>query len=131
MIRVQSEQGDYVIETDDPDFVIAVGKGGGVTLEDRQKNRKYNVKVVRQDKGGQEELEVTDADADLSFHAADIHGQARRKGALKAWFEAQAGRGAAPPAERCLDSTSRRACRREASRSSGRQAERAQPRLRR
>ena len=87
MIRVQSEQGDYVIETDDPDFIIAVGKGGGVTLEDHQKNHKYNVKVIRQEKGGQEELEVTDADADLSFHARTFTVKRGEKVALKAWFE--------------------------------------------
>jgi hypothetical protein len=87
LIRVQSEQGDYVIETDDPDFIIAVGKGGGVTLEDHQKNRKYNVKVLRQDKGGQEELEVTDADADLSFHTRTFTVKRGEKVALKAWFE--------------------------------------------
>jgi serine/threonine protein kinase len=95
LIRVQTEQGDYVIETDDPDFVIAVAKGG-VTLEDRQKNRKYNLKVIRQEKGGEEELEVTDTDAELSFHARTFTVKRGEKVALKTWFERKPIAAAAP-----------------------------------
>ena len=67
LIRIQSEQGNYVIETDDPDFSFQVVKGA-VTLQDRKTNRKYNLKLLRQDRaGGEYELEVTDADAGLVF----------------------------------------------------------------
>ena len=49
LIRISSDQGDYVIETDDPDFSFQVNKGA-VTLEDRKTKRKYNLKVVKADR---------------------------------------------------------------------------------
>ena len=38
LIRVQSDQGDYVLETDDPDFSFSVSKDA-VILQDRKTKR--------------------------------------------------------------------------------------------
>jgi Leucine-rich repeat (LRR) protein len=87
LIRIQGDQGNYVIDTDDPDFSFRVSKGA-VTLEDRKTNRKYNLKVVRQEKAtGEHELEVTDADAGLSFKTKTFTIKRGEQVALKAWFE--------------------------------------------
>ena len=65
MARFSTDRGDYVVETDDPDFAFRVSKGG-VTLEDSKTGRKYQLKVLAEDRGkGEFELEVSDADADL------------------------------------------------------------------
>jgi serine/threonine protein kinase len=87
LIRIQGDQGDYVIDTDDPDFSFRVSKGAA-TLEDRQTGRKYDLKVLRQDKAtGESELEVTDADAGLSFKTKTFTVKRGERVALKAWFE--------------------------------------------
>src|SRR5262245_41815932 len=87
LIRVQTDQGEYVIDTDDPDFSFRVSKGAA-TLEDRKTGRKYDLKVLRQDKAtGESELEVTDADAGLSFKTRAFTVRRGQKVALKAWFE--------------------------------------------
>jgi len=87
IIRIASEQGDYVIDTDDPDFAFSVGKGG-VILEDRKTKRKYNLKVVGGDKSkGEHELEVTDLDAELSFKVKNFTIRRGEQVALKAWFD--------------------------------------------
>ncbi len=91
LIHIQSDQGDYVIDTDDPDFSFRVSTGV-VTLEDRKTKRKYALKVVRLDKAtGKHELEVTDADAGLAFKTKTFTIKRGEKVALKAWFERKQG----------------------------------------
>ena len=87
LIRVQTDQGEYVIDTDDPDFSFRVSKGA-VTLEDRKAGRQYGLKVLRQDQAtGKSELEVTDIDAGLSFKTRTFTVKRGERVALKAWFE--------------------------------------------
>jgi hypothetical protein len=65
LIRITTEQGTYVIETDDPELSFQVGNAT-VFLEDRKANRKYTLKVLHQDKQtGKNELEVIEPAADL------------------------------------------------------------------
>ncbi len=98
IIRFQSDQGDYVIQTDDPDFSFQVAKGGGVTLKDRKTERTYTLKVLRQDmKTGVHELEVTDVGADLSFKTPTLTIKRGETVALKAWFERKQTVAVAPP----------------------------------
>jgi len=88
LIRIQTDQGDYVIETDDPNFYFQVNKQGGVTLEDRKTRHIYHLKVLRQDRGtGERELEVTDPGADLSFQTKTFTIRRGQQVALKAWIE--------------------------------------------
>src|SRR5437588_800785 len=53
LIRVQTPQGDYVIDTDDPDFFFQV-RDGAVVLQDRKNSKTYTLKVVKADKGAGE-----------------------------------------------------------------------------
>ena len=89
MIFFRTSEGAYVIDTDDPDFVFAVGKDGGVTLEDHKTNHKYQMKVLRQNQG-EYELEVGEPAADLAFQAKTFTIKRGEKVALKAWFERKA-----------------------------------------
>jgi eukaryotic-like serine/threonine-protein kinase len=87
LIRFHTDQGDFVVETDDPDFAFSVSKGQ-VTLEDRKTKRIYNVKVLHHDKDSYE-LEVTDAD--LSFTTKTLTIRRGQQVALKAWGERKQG----------------------------------------
>ena len=51
LIFFRTSEGDYVVETDNPDFTFQVHKDGGVILEDQKKKRSYVLKVRRRDKG--------------------------------------------------------------------------------
>jgi Leucine-rich repeat (LRR) protein len=86
LIRFSTDEGDLVLQTDDPDFAFAAAKGGGLTLEDRKAKRNYHVKAVRQGKG-EYDLEVTDRDADLVFKTRTFAVKRGDTVALKAWFE--------------------------------------------
>jgi serine/threonine protein kinase/formylglycine-generating enzyme required for sulfatase activity len=97
LIRIQSTEGDYVIDTDDPDFAFSVSKGR-VILEDRKSKRKYNLQVVGGNKAASEyELEVTDVDADLSFKTKNFTIRRGEQVALKTWFERKESAVAKPP----------------------------------
>ncbi|HUG67409.1 MAG TPA: hypothetical protein VMM76_06640 [Pirellulaceae bacterium] len=50
IIRISTPDGDYVIQTDDPDFSFSVSKGI-VTLHDKKTKREYTVKVMRENNG--------------------------------------------------------------------------------
>jgi serine/threonine protein kinase len=66
LIRISTGQGDYVIEADDADFSFVV-HDGAVHMEDHKTDKKYTLKVVRQDKDAKEvEMDVNDG-GDLSF----------------------------------------------------------------
>ena len=85
LVLFRTAEGDYVIDTDDPDFAFAVAKDGGVTLEDHKTNHKYQMKVLRQDHG-EYELEVSDPGSDLAFQTNTFTIKRGEKVALKAWF---------------------------------------------
>ena len=85
IIRITTPEGDYVIDTDDPDFAFSVGKGA-VVLEDKKTKRTYNLKVLKQ-KSGEFELEVTDPGNELAFLTKTFSIKRGEKVALKAWFE--------------------------------------------
>ncbi len=86
LIRFTTEQGDFVIKTDDPNFSFRVNKGGGVTLTDHKTKRDYILNVVRQERG-EWELEATDEAADLSFKSKTFTIKRGGKVALQTWFE--------------------------------------------
>jgi serine/threonine protein kinase/Leucine-rich repeat (LRR) protein len=86
VIRFSTENGDLVIDTDDPDFAFSVAKGGGVVLEDRKAKRTYRVQTVPRGKD-EYELEVLDGDADLTFKTKTFTVKRGEKMALRAWFE--------------------------------------------
>ncbi len=96
LIRVQTDQGDYVIRTDDPDFSFQV-HGGTVTLHDAKTKRTYALKVVSQDKPGEFTLEVADPDADMSFMTPRFTIKRGQQVALEAWFERKPAVAANPP----------------------------------
>ncbi len=85
IIRISTPEGDYVINTDDPDFSFSVSKGT-VILNDKKAKREYRLKVVQQ-KGGEFELEVTDPINELSFNTKAFSIKRGEVVALKAWFE--------------------------------------------
>jgi serine/threonine protein kinase/Leucine-rich repeat (LRR) protein len=86
LVTIRTPQGDYVLETDDPDFAFQVNNGQ-VTLEDRKTNRKYNLKAVPKDKAkGEYELEVSEADG-LTFKTKTLTIKRGETVALKAWVE--------------------------------------------
>ena len=85
IIRITTPDGDYVIQTDDPDFSFSVSKGV-VTLHDKKTKREYTMKVVRQDDGAFV-LDVTDVGADLSFKTKEFTIKRDQQVALKAHFE--------------------------------------------
>jgi serine/threonine protein kinase len=86
LIRISSDQVDYVIDTDDPDFSFSVRKGG-VALQDRKTNRTYNLTVVRHHQAkGEFELAVTDPDG-LQIKMETFTIKRGEKVALRAWFE--------------------------------------------
>jgi serine/threonine protein kinase len=85
IIRIATPEGDYVIDTDDPDFAFSVSKGT-VLLEDKKTKRNYNLKVLKQT-SGEFELEVTDPDHDLAFNSKTFTIKRGQTVALKAWFE--------------------------------------------
>jgi Leucine-rich repeat (LRR) protein len=95
VFRYQTDEGDLVLETDDPDFAFAPLKGGGLTLEDRKLKRTYQLKAVSKGKD-EYELEVTDPDANLVFKTKTFGVQRGKTVALKAWFERK-GTTAEPP----------------------------------
>ncbi len=96
VFRVQTEQGDLVFASDDPDFAFVPVKGGGVTLEDRKAKRTYQIKAVPQGKDDYE-LEVTDAGAELVFKTRTFTVQRGKTVALRAWFERKAAVVVKPP----------------------------------
>jgi hypothetical protein len=88
VIRITTDQGTYVIETDDPEFAFQV-KDGGVTLEDRKTNHKYTLKVLRQAKG-EFELEVVEPTPDITFKDKIFTIKRGEKAVARAWFERKA-----------------------------------------
>jgi serine/threonine protein kinase/lysophospholipase L1-like esterase len=92
LVLFRTSEGDYVIDTDDPDFAFQVSKDGGVTLEDRKNKRTYQMKVLRQQKG-EFDLEVAEPAADLVFQTKTFTIKRGNKVALKAWFERRQDKG--------------------------------------
>jgi Leucine-rich repeat (LRR) protein len=86
LIRISTPEGEFVIQTDDPQFSFSRGTDGGFVMEDRTSHRKYQVKAVRQS-NDEYELEVTDAGAELTFHSKTLTVKRDQKVVLKAWFE--------------------------------------------
>jgi serine/threonine protein kinase/Leucine-rich repeat (LRR) protein len=84
LIILRTPDGDYVIETDDPDFAFQVNKNGGVTLEDRKTKRAYQMKVLRREKG-EFDLQVAD-DAEQVFETKTFTIKRGEKVRLKASF---------------------------------------------
>jgi serine/threonine protein kinase/Leucine-rich repeat (LRR) protein len=84
LVILRTPEGDYVIETDDPDFVFQVNKDGGVTLEDRKTKHAYQMKVLRREKD-EFDLHVAD-DTEQVFETKTFTIKRGEKVRLKAWF---------------------------------------------
>ena len=85
LIRIQTPQGDYVIDTDDPDFFFQV-HDGAVKLEDRKNSKTYTLTVVQEDKNaGEFLLEATDGE--LTFKTKTFTIKRGETAGLTAWFE--------------------------------------------
>ena len=90
LIRIQTPQGDYVIDTDDPDFSFRV-QDGAVQLEDHKNHKAYALKVVRQDKDAKEvEMEVGDG-GEFVFKTKTFTIKRGEKAIVTAWFEPRIG----------------------------------------
>jgi serine/threonine protein kinase/Leucine-rich repeat (LRR) protein len=88
VFRIETDKGDLVIQTDDPEFRFQVHKDGSVMLEDLKSKRNYTLKVrAHDDKTGAYELEVDDTVADLSFKTRVFTIKRGQTPALQAWFE--------------------------------------------
>jgi WD40 repeat protein/predicted Ser/Thr protein kinase len=71
IIRVQTDQGTFLIETDDPDVAVALDKAGGVILHDKKTDQKYHLKAGKHDlKSGDYEIIVTQLPAGLEFEGS-------------------------------------------------------------
>ncbi len=90
LIRIQTDQGDYVINTDDPDFFFQV-HDGAVLLKDSKNNKTYTLKVVKEDKGaGAFDVDVTEVGGELSFRTKKFTIKRGETARLTAWFEPKA-----------------------------------------
>ncbi len=86
VIRFTTPEGDYVIDTDDPDFAFSVRKGT-IVLEDRNQKRTYNLKVIQKTDDGEWTLEVREPGNDLAMKTDAFTIKRGETVALKAWFE--------------------------------------------
>ncbi len=87
IIFIQTDKGQFVIETDDPYIAFRV-TSAGVKLEDRKTQREYDLRVARHDpKTGEYELEITEAMAGLGFTGKSFTIKRGEKVALKASFK--------------------------------------------
>lgn len=94
VIRIATEQGEYVLQTDDPDIAFKVHKGV-VTLVDEHAKRSYRLKVVSAEKE-KFLLEVTEAGSGVTFNTGLFSVRQGETIRVKAWFE---GKQAVPPAQ--------------------------------
>jgi formylglycine-generating enzyme required for sulfatase activity len=86
LIRFHTDEGDFVIQTNDPEFAFSVSKDGGITLVDRKTDRTYEVRKVREDKN-EIVLEVVDVGGHLTFKTKTFTIKRGDTVALSAWFE--------------------------------------------
>ena len=103
IIYIQNGRGQFVIETDDPDFAFEVN-GDAVTLRDRKTNRGYVLKVGKRDaKTGEYQLDVSELASELGFTARTFTIKRGEKVALKAWLTPPVAQsGGQSPAEKWL-----------------------------
>ncbi len=88
LVSIQTMDGNFMIETDDPAFRFQVTAAGDVLLEDTETKTQHRLKVVRRDGSRQEyEVAVVDPIAGLEFRAPTFTLHRGNKAALKAWFE--------------------------------------------
>jgi hypothetical protein len=82
---------EFVIETDDPDLAFRADGRGGVELEDRKLQRRYQLKVGRHDPAtGEYEIDVTDSVGGLQFSTRTLAIKRGERVALKASLRATA-----------------------------------------
>ena len=130
IIRFATPEGDFVVNTDDPDFKFSVSKGT-VILEDAKTKRTYKLKAERKG-NGEYELDVTDLGADLSFKVKQFTIKRGQEFALKATFEPrQVVAGAVAAARSRMAQDGRGAAGRQAGRSGQGRADETQSGLRR
>jgi hypothetical protein len=76
---------EFVIDTDDPDIVFRADGKGGVELQDRKADRRYQLKVGRYDPAtGEYEIDVTDPVGGMQFSTRTLTIKRGERVALKA-----------------------------------------------
>jgi len=96
-IKVETDQGTFIIETDDKDVAVLLNKTG-VTLHDRKTDRRFNLKPGKHDlKTGDYEIEVTDPAAGLGFNTKEFTIKRGEQVVVKARFEKAVASAKQPP----------------------------------
>src|SRR5262249_31079742 len=89
VLRTPGVPAEFVVDTDDPDMAFRVDGKGGVLLEDRKENRRYQLKVGRHNSlTGEYEIDVTDPVAGLQFGTRTLTIKRGERVALKASLRA-------------------------------------------
>jgi serine/threonine protein kinase len=87
--NTQNQNAEYVINTDDPDIVFRADGKGGVLLEDKKADRRYQLKIGKYDPTtGEYEIDVSDPIAGLQFSTKTLTIKRGDKVALKASLRA-------------------------------------------
>jgi serine/threonine protein kinase len=90
VLRPPGAPAELVIDTDDPDLVFRADGKGGVVLEDRKADRRYQLKVGRHDPAtGEYEIDVTEPVAGLHFSTRTLTIKRGERVALKASLRPQ------------------------------------------
>lgn len=85
VVRVPGREAEFVIDTDDPNLVFQADGKGGIVLEDRKANRRYQLKVGRYDSAtGEYEIDVTEPVGGLEFSTRTLTLKRGDRVALKA-----------------------------------------------
>jgi Leucine-rich repeat (LRR) protein/tRNA A-37 threonylcarbamoyl transferase component Bud32 len=88
IIKVETSQGTFIIETDDADAAVMLDKAGGVILHDKKTDRKYHLKPGKHDlKSGDYEIVVSELPAGLEFSTKSFTLKKDGEVRVKARFE--------------------------------------------
>jgi serine/threonine-protein kinase len=98
LFRIATDQGEFEVQTDDPNIAVLIEKGGGIKVHDRTANREYLLKVGKQNvRAGTYELDVAELPAGVAFQTTTF--QLQRGGTVVATARAVAGASGAPPSQ--------------------------------
>jgi hypothetical protein len=109
VLRLPGAPAEFVLDTDDPDLVFRADGKGGVVLEDRKTDRRYQLKVGRHDPAtGEHEIDVSEPVAGLHFSTRTLTIKRGERVALKAWVARRSRRRRRPASPASTGSGSRR-----------------------
>jgi WD40 repeat protein len=96
VFRLPTDGGELIVEVDDPNVAVQLNKTGGVTLEDRARDRRYELRAgTRPLPSGEYEIVVSEPAAGLEFSTRQLTIRRGRGTTVRAWFRKPAGAGAA------------------------------------